>query len=45
MNWKFKENEAGLPVSDVETIADKVARKEITAILNEKECVGNIDFW
>ncbi|MCJ7808132.1 MAG: hypothetical protein MUP73_05470, partial [Dehalococcoidia bacterium] len=33
MNWKFKENEAGLPISEVETIADKVARKEITAIL------------
>jgi len=45
MNWKFKENEAGLPVSEVETVADKVARKEITSILNERECVGNIDFW
>jgi hypothetical protein len=41
----IKENQAGLPVSEVETVADKVARKEITAILNKRECVGNIDFW
>jgi hypothetical protein len=45
MNWKFKENEAGLPVSEVEPVADRAARQQITAILKERECVGNIDFW
>jgi len=45
VNWKFKENEAGLPVSQVEPIADKAVRQGIAAILRERECVGNIEFW
>lgn len=47
VNWKFKENEAGLPVSEVESVADKEARREISAILQERECVGNqnVEFW
>lgn len=47
VNWKFKDNEAGLPVSEVESVADKEARREISAILQERECVGNqnVEFW
>ena len=47
VNWKFKENEAGLPVSEVESVADKEARREISAILQERECVQNqnVEFW
>jgi hypothetical protein len=47
VNWKFKENEAGLPVSEVESVADKETRREISAILQERECVGNqnVEFW
>jgi hypothetical protein len=47
VNWKFKENEAGLPISEVESVADKEARREISAILQERECVGNqnVEFW
>jgi hypothetical protein len=47
VNWKFKENEAGLPVSEVESVADKEARRKISAILQERECVGNqnVEFW
>jgi len=45
VSWKFKKNEAGLPVSEVEPVADKEARREISAILKEGQSVQNIEFW
>jgi len=45
VSWKFKENDAGLPISEVEPVADKAVRQEIAAILRERECVGNVEFW
>lgn len=45
VSWKFRENEVGLPVTEVEPVADKAARQEITAILKERKFVGNIEFW
>lgn len=45
VKWKFKENEAGLPVSEVEPVVDKKTRQEISAILQEGQCVQNVEFW
>ncbi len=45
LNWKQKENETGLPVSDVETIADEMTKREIARIIGEAESIQNIDFW
>lgn len=44
-SWKSKKNEAGLPISEVEPVTDKAARREIAAVLMEKEHVGSIEFW
>lgn len=43
--WQNKRNEAGLPVSEVDSITDQVAKREITATIKENECIFNIDFW
>ena len=43
--WQKKKNKAGLPVSEVETVADESARLEIGKAIRETENIGNIDFW
>ena len=47
VNWKYRVNDTGMPVSEVEPVADKGARREITAILQEGQYVHNqnVEFW
>jgi hypothetical protein len=45
VSWKLKKNDAGLPISKVETISDKKARQEIAAVLKEDKSIGNVEFW
>ena len=43
--WKFKENEGGNPVSEVESIKDEEVRQSISSAINEIEPAKIIDFW
>jgi len=45
LNWQNKTNEAGLPVSEVELISDKVTRADISRIIKQAEAISQIDFW
>jgi hypothetical protein len=47
LSWKSKENEEGLPVSEVEPVTDEATKREITATLEETEVImkTNIEFW
>jgi hypothetical protein len=45
LKWKSKTNDAGLPVTEVESISDKEERREIAAAIKDAEFVGNVDFW
>ena len=44
-SWQNKTNEAGLPVSEVEPISDRTVRDNIRRIIEEAECVSQVDFW
>ena len=44
-SWQKKRNKTGLPVSEVEPIADEAARREIAKTIRETENIRNIDFW
>ena len=44
LRWQGETNEAGLPVSEVEPITDKEARKDIDRIIKEVEGVLQVDF-
>ncbi len=43
--WKTKTNNEGLQVSEVSPVSDKETRDKLTAIIQEKEGVRNIEFW
>jgi len=45
LNWQNKTNEAGLPVSEIEPISDKVSRNNIRKIIQETETISQIEFW
>ena len=45
VSWKQGENEAGLPVSEVEPIEDEKTRKAIAAAIRDTENIQNIEFW
>ena len=45
IQWKNRTNESGKIVSDVETISDKESKKDIIALLNEKEIINQVQFW
>ncbi len=42
--WQYRRNEDGLPVTEVEPIADQATRKEIEAIIFQREAVAKVDF-
>ncbi len=44
-SWKNSTNESGLPVSQVEPIADETVKREIAEAVRETEHIFNIDFW
>ncbi len=47
VSWKGRENEAGLPVSEVEPISDEAVKRSIAATIEETEAVfkPHIEFW
>ena len=42
--WKCGTNSEGLPVSQVERIDDPAHRKTITCMIQEKQCVNQVNF-
>jgi len=45
IKWQYKTNEAGLPVSEIEPISDKVTRESISQIIKEAESISQVEFW
>lgn len=49
VNWKFKINENGLPVSEIEPVTDKKEQEEIKKLIrasdSQAESVCEIYFW
>ena len=45
INWQHTQSEAGLPVSEVEPIADVEARENIRQTIQTKEGASLIGFW
>ncbi len=45
VSWKYKQNEAGLPISEVEPIDDEKAKQAVAATIRETESIQNIEFW
>jgi hypothetical protein len=44
-SWKSRQNESGLPVSDVMPIEDEPTRREVRDTIRKAEFVWNVDFW
>jgi hypothetical protein len=44
LRWQYRRNESGLPVTEVEPIADRETQKEIERLLLEREAVARVDF-
>ena len=44
LKWKYRENEEGLPVSEIEPIRDKDEQKAIVKILKPRYSVSQINF-
>lgn len=44
-SWKYRQNEAGLQVSDVLPIEDEAIRRDIRDAIRTTEYICNIDFW
>ena len=45
VNWKSGTNENGQETTSVELVHDENIRKELSAILSEKEKVSQVQFW
>ncbi len=45
VNWQKEKNQDGLPVSEVEPVADEAARRSLRKIIHEAEHISNIEFW
>ena len=45
VNWQNERNEAGFPVSEVESISDEAVRKEIRETIQETENIYAVEFW
>ncbi len=44
-NWQNETNEAGLPISKVEPISDRITQNNIRKIIEEIEVISQIEFW
>jgi len=44
LDWKFKKDLAGRPVSEVRPIQDPLAQKEISQLIQKKEMVHQVNF-
>jgi hypothetical protein len=45
VKWEVRKTESGASVSEVEPIDDEEARRDIAAILKDREFAGSIEFW
>ena len=45
VSWHYKQNESGLPVSEVEPITDEKTKREIASGIRKTEHIDNIEFW
>jgi hypothetical protein len=45
VEWKYKKDGRGNPVSMVEAIEDEGLKRELTSILETKEGVSQVQFW
>ncbi len=45
VNWQNERNEAGLPVSEVESVSEETVRKEIRGTIQESENIYAVEFW
>ena len=45
LDWKEQTNKSGLPVSKIEPITDKMARRKVSEMLRETESIYNVNFW
>jgi hypothetical protein len=45
VRWRAETNQNGLPVSEVEPIADEKTRDDIRKIIKETEHVSRTEFW
>lgn len=43
--WRYRVNDAGLPVSLVEPIQEDATRRKIASFIRESEGIHNIEFW
>ena len=44
LEWQYRKNEEGLPLSKIETITDLKTRKEIERVIQEREAITRIEF-
>ena len=44
LKWHSEQNEAGLPVSEIEPVADSETQSKMSQIIKEKEKVSRVDF-
>ena len=47
VNWQYKTNEVGLPVSKVEPIpiSDSATREAVGRVIRQAESISRIEFW
>ena len=45
VDWQSSQNDTGLPVTEVEPIADKQVQEEIRQLIQKKEAASLISFW
>ncbi|MEM2983018.1 MAG: hypothetical protein QXH17_07630 [Candidatus Bathyarchaeia archaeon] len=45
LRWKWRTDEKGLPVSEVEPVLNDDLREKIRKIIQDKEWVGQVQFW
>lgn len=44
VKWQHRQNDAGLPITEVVPIADRETQKEIERIIQDSEAVSRVDF-
>ena len=45
INWQSEKNEAGAPVSEIESISEDTVRKDIRDTIRESENIHAVEFW
>jgi len=45
VKWQSDKNEAGLPISEVESISEEAVRKEVREAIQQAENIYAVEFW